>query len=373
MTATTPAASTEPLPPVDGANRRRRAEWARLRPRFERFAAAGSVLSGGAIVLSIWAVYDEPTGIRRWVTIALVVTLSAAAAVAGVAVLRAWRALHTIALHLGEAEEVLADVREREEAALRAREAARRRIRGVLDADLLALVYQPIFDLRTGELFGCEALSRIASPPVRPPDAWFAEAMAVGLGPEFEAKAVEKAIGALARLPDNVVVAANLSPETVFSPYLLGVLGAAEDCASRLVLEITEHAAVDHYEALVRMLARLRRLGVRIAVDDAGAGYASFHHILNLSPDIIKLDKVLIDTIDTDTARQALVRALRAFAAEIGSRLCAEGVERPEQLEVLVHLGVDLAQGYLFARPGPLDDVFDAGGHTVTLPVPVRR
>jgi EAL domain-containing protein (putative c-di-GMP-specific phosphodiesterase class I) len=242
----------------------------------------------------------------------------------------------------------------------------------VLDDDLLALVYQPIFDLRTGALFGCEALSRITSAPVRPPDEWFAEAMAVGLGPEFEAKAVEKAIGALSRLPPGVVVSANLSPQTVFSPYLLGVLGSCEDRASRLVLEITEHAAVDHYEVLVRMLARLRRLGVRIAVDDAGAGYASFHHILNLSPDIIKLDKVLIDTIDTDTARQALVRALRAFAAEIGSRLCAEGVERPEQLDVLVHLGVDLAQGYLFARPAPLDDVFDAHGHTVSLPKPAE-
>ena len=93
---------------------------------------------------------------------------------------------------------------------------------------------------------------------------------------------------------------------------------------------------------------------MRVAVDDAGAGYASFRHILKLRPDFIKLDRALTRRVDEDDSRRALAAALVTFAGETGSRIIAEGVETEAQRETLADLGVGLMQGYLFGRPGPL-------------------
>ena len=119
----------------------------------------------------------------------------------------------------------------------------------------------------------------------------------------------------------------------------------------RLVLEITEHAAVDHYEAIAERLKTYRERGLKIAVDDAGAGYASFRHILNLGPNRIKLDMSLTRDIDADPARRALAAALIHFSAETGSTLVAEGVETAAELATLKELGVNKAQGYFLGRP----------------------
>jgi EAL domain-containing protein (putative c-di-GMP-specific phosphodiesterase class I) len=122
----------------------------------------------------------------------------------------------------------------------------------------------------------------------------------------------------------------------------------------RLLLEITEHHPIEDYDELLSALEPLRERGVRIAIDDAGAGYSSFRHILLIKPDVIKLDISITRGIDEDASRRALATALLSFAAEIGATLVAEGVETTAEKETLQQLGATLGQGYLFARPGPL-------------------
>jgi EAL domain-containing protein (putative c-di-GMP-specific phosphodiesterase class I) len=117
------------------------------------------------------------------------------------------------------------------------------------------------------------------------------------------------------------------------------------------VIEITEHAAVDDYEALTGALRRPRAAGLRLAVDDAGAGYASLRHILKLSPDFIKVDLSLVRDIHLDQVRQALVTLLVHFARKVDAVLVAEGVEQQAELDTLVGLGVRHMQGYLLCPP----------------------
>lgn len=119
------------------------------------------------------------------------------------------------------------------------------------------------------------------------------------------------------------------------------------------MLEVTEHASVSDYSLIAAELAPLRRKGLTLAVDDAGAGFASFRHILKLKPDVIKLDISLIHSIDTDIGCRALAAALIRFAEETGSKVVAEGVETAAELHVLRELGISLAQGYLLGRPLP--------------------
>ena len=120
------------------------------------------------------------------------------------------------------------------------------------------------------------------------------------------------------------------------------------------MLEITEHVRVDDYGQLLDRLGRLRRAGIRLAVDDAGAGFASLHHILKLCPDIIKLDIVLTRDIDRDPIKRALASSLVSFSRDVGGTLIAEGIETAAELQTLVELGVPLGQGYHLGYPSPL-------------------
>jgi EAL domain-containing protein (putative c-di-GMP-specific phosphodiesterase class I) len=154
------------------------------------------------------------------------------------------------------------------------------------------------------------------------------------------------------QLPDGVYLSINASPQTAMSAGLADVLSG--DVARRVQLEITEETGVDDYEGLEAALLTLRERDVRIAIDDAGAGYASLRHILRLTPDVIKLDMTLVRGIDTDTARAALASSLVSFASRVGATIVAEGVETQAELDTLADLGVDAVQGFLLARPGEL-------------------
>ena len=118
-----------------------------------------------------------------------------------------------------------------------------------------------------------------------------------------------------------------------------------------VVVEITEHAEVENYAAVRDAVARTA--GVRLSVDDAGAGYASLQHILELQPDFVKLDIGLVRNIDSDPARQALAAGLRHYAEQAGNTLIAEGIETAGEHETLDYLGISLGQGFLFGRPAP--------------------
>ncbi|HTV79913.1 MAG TPA: EAL domain-containing protein, partial [Steroidobacteraceae bacterium] len=227
-----------------------------------------------------------------------------------------------------------------------------------LEAGEPHMVYQPIYSLGAGRADIFESLSRFQSKPVRGPDLWFKEAASIGLGPRLEAAAVRGALDALEQVPASVSISVNASPEAILSGLLEPIL--QESDLSRVILEITEHAAVADYDRLLAALAPLRALGLRISVDDAGAGYASLRHILALEPDILKLDISLTRGIDHDCKRRALASALIAFALEINTSVTAEGIETAAELQTLGSLGVTHAQGYYLARPMALGAALDA-------------
>lgn len=242
---------------------------------------------------------------------------------------------------------------ERSHRDVRQRGVVEARLRNVLATGAVDMAYQPIVGLAEGRMVGVEALARFATKPPRTPDRWFREAASVGLGLELELLAARSALGALDELETNVYLGLNVSPETAGDAgFQALVLDAAPE---RTVIEITEHAPIGDYDEFARSIEPLRMAGVRVAVDDAGAGFASLRHILSLAPDIIKLDITLTRDIDVDRSRRALARALISFGAETGAALVAEGIETDDELECLRDLGVTAGQGYLLGRPGPLE------------------
>jgi len=230
----------------------------------------------------------------------------------------------------------------------------RARIAGTLSRDDITMVLQPIMDLETLQVVGMEALARFPGTS-QPPNEWFADAASVGLGLELELAAVRAALLQIDRLPPGTYLAINASPATIVSPELQELLLAAP--GGRILLELTEHAHVPSYQELSDALAPLRAVGVRLAVDDAGAGFASLQHILNLRPDTIKLDTSLTSGINVDPARRALATALLIFGWDISAEIVAEGIETAEELETLRALGVPYGQGYYLGRPGPYPPV----------------
>lgn len=225
---------------------------------------------------------------------------------------------------------------------------AAERVRLVLEHQLLTILLQPIVELSTMEVAGAEALARIHLEPPTPTHVWFADARRAGLGGRLQLLAVREAIRAANNLPEDAFVAINLDVDGVAQPGLLPLLGTA---TRPVVVELTEQVRVDDYRDLRRVLATLRRDGVRLAIDDTGAGYASLSHVVKLAPDLIKLDIELVCGIDIDPIRRSLVAAVVTFANDTGSEVVAEGIETKAELDIIRDLGVHYGQGYLLGRP----------------------
>lgn len=235
----------------------------------------------------------------------------------------------------------------------RAAQVVARRIEDVMAQTAFATVLQPIRPGQGARPVGFEALTRFTHAPQRTPDVWFREAADVGRGTALELAALRKALQALDALPQDVYLSLNVAPATLLDAGLAHALGDAP--GPRVVLELTEHSQIVDYPGLAHALAPLRERGIRLAVDDAGAGYSSFQHIVRLAPDIIKLDMQLTRGVDVDPARRALVAAMLRFASETGASVVAEGVETAAEWETLDALGVPSGQGYWLGRPAPLD------------------
>ena len=238
----------------------------------------------------------------------------------------------------------------REEIELEQRHALRGEIDRFLTGEGLTMVFQPIMELRNRQIVGWEALARFHSLPLRPPNEWFAEAVEMELGVQLELMAIRSAMRSLPSVPAGAYLSVNCSPRAAMSPELEKTLG---EHAPRMVVEITEHEAIEDYAALATTLEGLRALGLRIAIDDAGAGFASLRHTLLLRPDMLKVDISLTRDIDNDRAKRALTSALISFADEMGMSIIAEGIETQAELETLQSLGVPFGQGYFLAEPAP--------------------
>jgi EAL domain-containing protein (putative c-di-GMP-specific phosphodiesterase class I) len=205
--------------------------------------------------------------------------------------------------------------------------------------------------LATGEPIAYEALTRFGDGS--PPERRFADADAIGLGIELELATLRAAVESAAALPAGPFLSVNVSPRLVIGDGALSELLAA--AARPMVLEITEREPIDDYAAFREAVAG-RDLAVGWAVDDAGAGYASLRHIIELRPDYVKLDRGLVSGINGDPIRQALVAGMLHFAASIGVEIIAEGIETEIERLTIQGLGVELGQGYLFGRPAPSGD-----------------
>lgn len=225
------------------------------------------------------------------------------------------------------------------------------RVRSAIEEDTVQAVFQPIVSVHTGRCVGAEALARFPTPDALPPDVWFSEAAEVGLGVQLELNAVQKALAGACALPVDIYISVNVSPSTLATPDLLETVLAGPIPPSRVVVEVTEHVGVGDYDDLREPVRRLREHGVRLAVDDAGAGYASFRHILWLAPEFIKLDRSLVAGIDQDPALRALAAAVVMFGLEMNAQIIAEGIETMAEMRTAQLLGIDCGQGYLLGRP----------------------
>lgn len=222
-------------------------------------------------------------------------------------------------------------------------------VREVIDGECFHPVFQPIVNLTSRSVVAFEALTRFDD-GCRP-DLRFIDAERVGLGDELAMLTLAAAIRHATVLPPGVALHLNVSPQLLANDGLGAVLAAAD---RPVVVEITEHDPIDDYDGAIE---RLRRLGdqVRLAIDDAGAGYSSMTHILALSPNEVKLDREWVRGVDVDLARQALIAGLVTFAEATGTTLVAEGVETESEAIRLTELGVGHAQGFHLGRPARTD------------------
>jgi EAL domain-containing protein (putative c-di-GMP-specific phosphodiesterase class I)/ActR/RegA family two-component response regulator len=221
------------------------------------------------------------------------------------------------------------------------------RVRKMLAQGSYQLVYQRVVDLASGRVVGVEALTRFLSEPARAPSDWFEEAGRVGLRADLELAVAKEALSSIGRLPKGCFLALNFSPRVL--PLTTEMLSF--EAGERIVIEITEHEAIEDYGELKNTVAELRALGARVAVDDAGAGFASLHHTLQIAPDLIKLDVSLTRGIDADASRRELATALIGFARGVDAAIVAEGIETEGQLDALRELGVSFGQGFHIAPP----------------------
>jgi EAL domain-containing protein (putative c-di-GMP-specific phosphodiesterase class I) len=215
----------------------------------------------------------------------------------------------------------------------------------------LNLLFQPIIDLQRCTVAGYETLARFDSDVAATPDRWFAAAARLGRGPELETAVLQRALAVRTSLPRNTFLTINIEPESLTSSSVMSLLLAHS--LSGIAIEVTEHRELGDPGHVAHALQQLRAAGALIAVDDAGSGYAGLQQILTMRPHILKVDRALIEGIDTDEAKAALVEMLGVFANRIDAWVLAEGIETMEEGRRCLALRVPLAQGYYFGRPAP--------------------
>lgn len=234
----------------------------------------------------------------------------------------------------------------------------RLRCEAMLAAGGLRIATQPIVDLADQRTVAVEALARFPDGAYSTED-WFHEARRAGCHVELELDAIKAALRHLPAMPVGQRLALNGSADLITSPEFVALIEGQP--VERLIVEVTEHNLAPSLDEFLRRLKLLQSQGVLIAIDDAGTGYSSLQQILQVAPDIIKLDRALVSDVDNDPMKQALASAFVTFTTAAKTMLIAEGVETQSELRTLRDLGVPFAQGYLLARPRLIDDAGSAG------------
>lgn len=216
----------------------------------------------------------------------------------------------------------------------------------------LWIAYQPIVRAADRSLFGYEALLRAEDRTLPHPGAILDAATRLGRLPDLSAAIRRRVIDDLRGAEQDWTIFVNLHPDDLRDAAVIGPdAHPFEGVTQRLVLEVTERAAIDSIPDLRACIARLREDGHRIAIDDLGAGYAGLSSFLLLQPDVVKLDMSLTRGCDGDDVRRKLVRSMSGLCHEIGLEVVAEGVETSAERDCLIELGCDLLQGFALGRP----------------------
>ena len=248
---------------------------------------------------------------------------------------------------------------------------ARMRARRALELDLhkaivngeFELYYQPVIDVKTGQITCCEALVRWHHPErgMIPPLEFIPVAEETGLIVPLGEWVLRQACAEAAGWPKHVAVAVNVSPAQFKSrnlvPTVVNALAASGLPAGRLELEITELVLMQETEGAIGILQQFHALGIRVAMDDFGTGYSSLGYLRSFPFDRIKIDQSFIHDLSTKDDSIAIIRAVVGLSSSLGIRTTAEGVETEEQLARLTSEGCSEAQGFLFSRPKPAADV----------------
>ncbi|GGO38932.1 EAL domain-containing protein [Deinococcus humi] len=227
-------------------------------------------------------------------------------------------------------------------------------------SDHLKFHLQPVVHLGTGEVYGYEALVR-AQQNGQLIGAWplLQAAAAHGQARAFDAQARRTAIRQVyPQLDTRQQLFINFAPGVVYNPdiCLQTTFAACRDVGadfSRLVFEVTESETFPDLKLLRSILDRYQQEGAQVALDDLGAGHTSLSYLMELRPDIVKLDRALISGLHEDDRRVPLVTALIGYAHDLGIRVVAEGIETQDELALMIALGADYAQGYFLGRPAP--------------------
>jgi len=249
-------------------------------------------------------------------------------------------------------------------------------LKKIIDNEEIYSLFQPIVKLPEYKIIGYEALSRgPGRGEFERPDKLFKIAYESNLVIELERLCRKKALAAACNMKPNRVLFLNIEPDSVNDPELRQIAAShllidSSLNPNRIVLEVTERAAITNFSAFRSALEYFRALGFKIAIDDGGAGYATLESMVELKPDFIKLDMSLIKNIDTDDVKQQLVKALISFGKETNVKMLAEGIETKAELKTLLEMDIRLGQGYVFAYPSePFPEIRT---ETLTLPTPSR-
>ena len=239
-------------------------------------------------------------------------------------------------------------------------------ISGAIAAGHIVPYFQPIVDLHSRKTVGFEVLARWEHPKrgLLLPDIFIPIAEDTGMIGKMTDRLLEQAMRDAKDWPEHITLSINFSPRQISDPELaqriLGILTMVSFSPRRLMIEITESAVVQRLEDAKAVLHALRKAGVRVALDDFGTGYSGFYHLRELELDTIKIDRNFVAQMLIKPEEARIVKAIVSLGRALGLKTTAEGIESEEALELLIKLGCNSGQGYLFGQAQPASEVTEA-------------